>query len=59
VIFISLAVLFFPLTAGKLTGNSTITLIAGYEWIFTGLSTDYVGLATVINITNKRDIMSV
>jgi succinate-acetate transporter protein len=59
VVFISLAVLFFLLTAGELTGNSTITLIAGYEWIFTGLSTDYVGLATVINITNKRDIMSV
>ena len=59
VVFISLAVLFFLLTAGELTGNSTITLIAGYEGIFTGLSAVYVGLATVINETNKKDIISV
>jgi hypothetical protein len=59
VIFISLAVLFFLLTAGELNGNSTITLIAGYEGIFTGLSTIYIGLATVINETNKRDIIPV
>jgi succinate-acetate transporter protein len=51
VVFISLAVLFFLLTAGELTGNSTITLITGYEGIFTGLSTVYVELATV----NKRN----
>jgi succinate-acetate transporter protein len=59
VVFISLAVLFFLLTAGELTGNSTITLIAGYEGIFTGLSAVYVGLATVINETNKRDILPI
>jgi len=52
-----LAVLFFLLTAGELTGNSTITLIAGYEGIFTGLSAVYVGLATVINETYKRDVL--
>jgi hypothetical protein len=59
VVFISLAVLFFLLTAGELTGNSTITLIAGYEGIFTGLSAVYVGLATVINETNKRDVLPI
>jgi succinate-acetate transporter protein len=59
VVFISLAVLFFLLTAGELTGNSTITLIAGYEGIFTGLSAVYVGLATVINETYNRDILPV
>ncbi len=57
VVFISLAVLFFLLTAGELTGNSTITLIAGYEGIFTGLSAVYVGLATVINETYKKDLL--
>ena len=59
VVFISLAVLFFLLTAGELTGNSTITQIAGYEGIFTGLSAVYVGLATVINETYKRNVLRV
>ena len=59
VVFISLAVLFFLLTAGELTGNSTITLIAGYEGIFTGLSAVYVGLATVINETNEKNVLPV
>ncbi len=59
VVFITLAVLFFLLTAGELTGNSTITMIAGYEGILTGLSAVYVGLATVINETYKRDVLMV
>ena len=59
VVFISLAVLFFLLTAGQLTGNSTITLVAGYEGIFTGLAAVYVGLAFVINETYKRDVLLV
>ncbi len=59
VVFISLAVLFFLLTAGELTGNSTITLIAGYEGIFTGLSAVYVGLATVMNETYKKNVLRI
>jgi len=59
VVFISLAVLFFLLTAGELTGNPTITIIAGYEGIFTGLAAIYVGLAFVINETYKRDVLLV
>jgi len=59
VVFISLAVLFFLLTAAELTGNPTMTIIAGYEGIFTGLSAVYVGLATVINETYKRDVLLV
>jgi uncharacterized protein len=59
VVFISLAILFFLLTAGELTGNSTITLIAGYEGIFTGLSAVYVGLAIVINETNKKEVLPI
>ena len=58
-VFISLAVLFFLLTAGELTGNSTITLIAGYEGIFTGLSAVYVGLATVMNETYKKNVLRI
>lgn len=59
VIFLSLAVLFFLLTAGELTGNSTITLIAGYEGIFTGLSAVYVGLGEVLNEVYKRKVVPI
>ncbi|MBP2046783.1 acetate uptake transporter [Methanobacterium aggregans] len=59
VVFISLAVLFFLLTAGELTGIHTITVIAGYEGIFTGLSAVYVGLAEVINGEYGRKVLPV
>lgn len=59
VIFLSLAVLFFLLTAGELTGNSTITIIAGYEGIFTGASAIYVGLAEVINEVYNKKVLPV
>ena len=59
VVFISLAVLFFLLTAGELTGNATIGLIAGYEGIFTGLFAVYVGLATVMNETYKKNVLRI
>jgi len=59
VVFISLAVLFFLLTGAELTGNPTLTTVAGYEGIFTGLSAVYVGLAIVINETYKRDVLPI
>ncbi|WP_455240419.1 acetate uptake transporter [Methanothermobacter tenebrarum] len=59
VIFISLAVLFFLLTIGELTGSKLITMIAGYEGIFTGASAIYVGLGEVINEVYGRDIIPV
>ncbi len=57
VIFSTLAILFFLLALGDITGNTTITLIAGYEGILTGLSAMYVGLAEVINETHGRDVL--
>ncbi|PKL73327.1 MAG: hypothetical protein CVV29_04125, partial [Methanobacteriales archaeon HGW-Methanobacteriales-2] len=57
VVFLALAVLFFLLALGDITGNSTITLIAGYEGIFTGFSAIYVGLAQVLNETYERDLL--
>jgi len=57
VIFLSLAILFFLLTAGELTGNPTIALIAGYEGIFTGLSAVYVGLGEVLNELYGRKVV--
>lgn len=59
VIFLSLTILFFLLTAGELTGNSTIIIIAGYEGIFTGASAIYVGLAEVINEVYNRKVLPV
>lgn len=57
VVFITLAVLFFLLTAGEITGIKTITVIAGYEGVFTGLSAVYVGLAEVINEEYGRRVL--
>jgi succinate-acetate transporter protein len=57
VIFGTLAILFFLLALGEITGNETITLIAGFEGILTGLSAMYVGLAEVINETYGKDLL--
>lgn len=57
VIFLTLAILFFLLAAGEITGNKTITLIAGYEGIFTGFSAIYVGLAEVLNEVYGRKVL--
>lgn len=56
-IFGTLAILFFLLALGDITGNTTITLIAGYEGILTGLIAMYVGLAEVINETHGKDLL--
>ncbi len=59
VIFISLAILFFLLAAGEITGSQTIITIAGFEGIFTGAVAMYVGLAEVINETHNRELLPV
>jgi succinate-acetate transporter protein len=59
VIFLSLAVLFFLLSLGNITGNGMITIIAGYEGIFTGASAIYVGLAEVINEVYDRKVLPI
>jgi succinate-acetate transporter protein len=48
-VFLSLTVLFFLLALGDLTGNSSITTLAGYEGIICGFSAIYTGLAQVLN----------
>ena len=57
VVFLSLAVLFFLLCTGEITGNPLITMIAGYEGIFTGFSAIYVGLAEVLNELYQKKIL--
>jgi succinate-acetate transporter protein len=51
-----LTVLFFLLAIGEITGNATITQVAGYEGIITGLSALYAGLAQVLNEMYKRTV---
>jgi hypothetical protein len=48
-VFMSLAILFFLLTAQALNGNVTLLKIAGCEGVICGLSAVYLGLAEVIN----------
>jgi succinate-acetate transporter protein len=48
-IFASLALLFFLLALGDLTGNPAIKRFAGFEGIICGLSAVYTALAQVLN----------
>jgi succinate-acetate transporter protein len=48
-VFMSLAILFFMLTASQLTGNATLLKVTGYEGVICGLSAVYLGLAEVLN----------
>jgi succinate-acetate transporter protein len=56
-VFISLAVLFFMLTAVRLTGNVTLLKITGWEGIICGASAVYTGLAEVLNEIYGRTVV--
>jgi len=58
-IFISLAILFFLLTARDLTGSTDIGIIAGYEGIICGLSAIYTALAEVLNEVYGKTVLPV
>ena len=49
VVFGSLTVLFMLLAAGDFLGNHTITMIAGFEGIFCGLSAIYSAVGQIVN----------
>jgi hypothetical protein len=55
-VFLSLAVLFFLLAIGDITGLGWITTVAGYEGIFCGASAIYTGLAQVMNEVYGRTV---
>ncbi len=57
-VFASLVVLFFLLTAVRLTGNSDLLLITGIEGIICGASAIYTGIAEVLNEVYGRTILS-
>ena len=58
-VFLSLAVLFFMLTAHRLTGNSAFQTVAGYEGIICGLSAVYLALAEVINEVHGKTLLPI
>jgi succinate-acetate transporter protein len=58
-VFMSLAILFFLLTARELTGNAMIAMLTGYEGIFCGLSAVYLGLAEVVNEASGRTVLPI
>jgi succinate-acetate transporter protein len=58
-VFGSLTVLFFLLTAVKLTGNTDLLLITGVEGIICGASAIYTGIAEVLNEVYDRVVLPV
>jgi succinate-acetate transporter protein len=64
-VFMSLAILFFLLTARELTGNAviigdlTIGTITGYEGIICGLSAVYLAFAEVLNEAHQKTVLPI
>jgi hypothetical protein len=58
-VFMSLAVLFFLLTAHELTLNATLGTVTGYEGVICGLSAVYLGLAEVLNEAHGRAFLPI
>ncbi len=57
VVFGSLTILFFLLAIGDFTGNHTITMIAGYEGIFCGLSAIYSAMGQILNAEYGKEVL--
>ena len=57
VVFGSLTILFMLLALGDFTGNHTITIIAGFEGIFCGLSAIYSAMGQIINAEFGKEII--
>jgi len=58
-VFLSLAALFWLLTAKELTGITIIGTILGYEGIICGASAMYLALAEIINEANEKTVLPV
>jgi len=58
-VFMSLAVLFFLLTATDLTGNTFLGAVTGYEGIICGSSAVYLALAQVLNEAFGRNVVPI
>lgn len=64
-VFMSLAILFFLLTARELTenatviGNLTMGTVAGYEGIICGLSAVYLAFAEILNEAHRKTVLPI
>jgi succinate-acetate transporter protein len=58
-VFMSLAILFFLLTARELTTSTFLATLTGLEGVICGLSAVYLGLAEVLNETNGKTILPI
>ena len=64
-VFMSLAILFFLLTARELTGNPTLfgtftfNKLTGIEGVICGLSAVYLALAEVLNEAHKKTVLPI
>jgi len=56
-VFFSLTILFCMLGFADATGNKALTVVAGYEGIFCGLSAIYVGAAQILNEVYGRTVL--
>ena len=56
-VFASLAVLFFLLALGDLTGNASLKTFTGYEGIVCGGSAIYTGVGALLNEMYGRDVL--
>lgn len=59
VVFFTLTLLFFLLAIAEFTENKSITVIAGYEGIFCGLSAMYGTAALVLNEVHGKKVLPV
>jgi succinate-acetate transporter protein len=64
IVFITLTILFFLLTARDLTGNATILglsigTLAGYEGIICGLSAVYLAIAEILNEAHRKTVLPI
>jgi len=59
VVFLTLTILFFLLAIGDFTGNSIITMIAGYEGILCGASAMYASIAEILNNLYGKTILPI
>ena len=57
VVFGSLTILFILLALSDFTGNHTITIIAGFEGIFCGLSAIYSAMGQIVNAEYSKSVM--
>ena len=57
VVFGSLTILFMLLALGDFTGNHTITMVAGFEGIFCGLSAIYSAMGQILNAEFGKKII--